>query len=45
MNAVKYFPPNEITDFLEVYKLLMYRFTVLPFSLQYLTNADYLISC
>jgi hypothetical protein len=35
-NIVQYFPPNTITDFLEVREYFIF--------LQYLTNAKYLIS-
>jgi hypothetical protein len=43
-NVVQYFLPNCIIGFLEVYEYLMYCLIVLPFFLQYLTNARDLIS-
>jgi hypothetical protein len=43
-NIVQYFPPHWIIGFLEVYKYLMYCLIVLPLFLQYLTNAENLIS-
>jgi hypothetical protein len=43
-NITQNLPPNWIISFLEVYKDLMHCFIVFPFSLKYLTNAQYMIS-
>jgi hypothetical protein len=43
-NIIQYFPARQIIGLLEVYQQLVNPVTVLPFFLQYLTNAENMLS-